>query len=79
MVAELLQGKEQLRLEIKDDGRGFDLNQVEQACAKEATYSNNTHFGLIGMRERAKLLGGKLEIASYLGNGTQIELIVPLA
>jgi two-component system NarL family sensor kinase len=79
MVAELLQGKEQLRLEIKDDGRGFDLNQVEQASTKESTYNNNMHFGLIGMRERAKLLGGKLEIASYLGNGTQIELIVPLA
>ena len=35
------------------------------------------HFGLRGMRERAKGIGGKLEIWSQPGAGTEVELIVP--
>lgn len=51
---------------IQDDGSGFDLH------AKEAT----GHFGLIGMRERAELAGGKLKIESEKGKGTQVVLTI---
>ena len=35
-------------------------------------------FGLIGMRERAERLGGELHLASHPGEGTQVEVMVPL-
>lgn len=52
-------------LEVEDDGRGFD-----QAARTEG-------LGLIGMRERAALVGGKFEIESKLGEGTRVRLAVP--
>ena len=57
-------------LRIKDDGRGFDQNGVF------ATLGG--HFGLIGMRERAERLGGELRLASHPGEGTEVEVSVPL-
>lgn len=54
-------------LEVEDDGRGFD---VEDAPPER--------FGLVGMNERARLLGGALEIHSDPGMGTRIAVTVPL-
>lgn len=53
-----------LILMVSDDGMGFGLQQAEAAG----------HFGLTGMRERAQLIGGQLNIESRLGQGTTIEL-----
>ncbi len=75
--AELTEGNERLRLVISDDGRGFDPTSLE-ATNDSTSPTHQGHFGLIGMTERAKLLGGKLEITSCLGHGTTIELLVPL-
>lgn len=57
---------EQLLITIKDNGRGF----------QEA--GSDWGYGLRNMRDRARLLGGELKIASSPGNGTTIKLIVPL-
>lgn len=57
---------EQLLITIKDNGRGF------QEAGSDGGY------GLRNMRDRARLLGGELKIASSPGNGTTIKLIVPL-
>jgi len=54
-------------LTIKDNGRGFDLNEVK----------SKKSFGLIGMRERALLFNGELHIESSKSNGTVIRLKVP--
>jgi len=59
-----------LFLRIVDNGRGF--NQ-ENAFA-----SRGGHFGLLGMRERAERLGGELKLASHPGEGTKVEVTVPL-
>jgi signal transduction histidine kinase len=59
-----------LRVMIADDGRGFN---AEQALAEPGE-----HLGLIGMRERASSLHGHLEIRSVLGQGTVVEVEVPL-
>jgi signal transduction histidine kinase/ligand-binding sensor domain-containing protein len=59
-----------LYLRIKDNGRGFDQ--------KDAFVSLGGHFGLIGMRERAERLGGELRLASQPGEGTEVEVRVPL-
>ena len=55
---------------IEDNGQGFDNLAVERAEEKG--------MGLIGMRERAALLGGAIEIESHPGNGTTIFVRVPL-
>lgn len=52
---------------VADDGRGFDTGRVRRG-----------HFGLIGMRERARLLGGSLTVESARGRGTRLLLDVPL-
>jgi PAS domain S-box-containing protein len=57
-----------LRLDVKDDGRGFDA----EAAAKTKT------FGLLGIRERAIMLHGTLDISSVQGEGTQISLSIPI-
>jgi signal transduction histidine kinase/ligand-binding sensor domain-containing protein len=59
-----------LYLRVVDDGRGFD--------EKNAFSSRGGHFGLIGMRERAERMGGELRLASHPGEGTELEVSVPL-
>ena len=61
-----------LRLRIADDGRGF----APQSLAGDA---GGGTFGLVGMRERAHLLGGSLKVASSPGNGTVVDATLPLA
>ncbi|MHA3774153.1 sensor histidine kinase [Verrucomicrobiota bacterium sgz303538] len=56
-------------LSVADDGAGFDPSRAPGL--KEG------HFGLQGMRERVKRLGGKIEIMSGIGNGTRISAKVP--
>ena len=60
-----------LHLCIKDDGQGF-----EPASAFSGI---DGHFGLQGMRERAKRLGGELDVASHPGQGTIVEVTVPIS
>jgi ligand-binding sensor domain-containing protein/signal transduction histidine kinase len=64
--------KKQLRALVQDDGKGIDA-QVLEGGGREG------HYGLLGMHERAKLVGGKLTLRSRLGSGTEIELTIPHA
>ncbi len=64
--AELAYGERVFRLRIRDDGKGIPSGMLEQGRAG--------HYGLAGMRERAQRIGGKLEIWSGAGTGTEIEL-----
>ena len=57
-----------LEMEIRDDGQGFEPGMETGAG----------HYGLLGMRERARLVGGTLEIKSATGKGTCIRLTVPI-
>ncbi|HUB32960.1 MAG TPA: ATP-binding protein, partial [Bryobacteraceae bacterium] len=59
-----------LYLRIKDNGRGFEQQDVFSSVGG--------HFGLLGMRERAERLGGQLRLASHPGEGTEVEVMVPL-
>ena len=60
------------RLRVRDDGVGFDASNRAQLLREG-------HFGLAGMRERASLVGGSLEVGSIPGHGTTIEVRVPVA
>ncbi|MBN8654319.1 MAG: sensor histidine kinase [Anaerolineae bacterium] len=53
-------------LVIQDDGVGFDMKSKD----------SSGHFGLVGMRERAELAGGKLKIESEKGKGTKVVLTI---
>jgi signal transduction histidine kinase/ligand-binding sensor domain-containing protein len=58
------------RLRVRDDGKGIP-SDVLSGDGREG------HYGLPGMRERAKLVGGKLTIWTELDGGTEIELNIP--
>lgn len=62
----------QLRLQVHDDGRGF-----EPASTTGAGKSGES-AGVRGMRDRAELFGGTLEIHSAAGEGTTVQLLLPM-
>jgi signal transduction histidine kinase len=64
---------DRLELSVEDDGQGIDLEAAEPPEA-----ADRERLGIRGMRERATLIGGKLEIASRPGKGTRVSLSIPL-
>jgi signal transduction histidine kinase len=58
----------EFRVRIRDDGRGIGTEAVSRGVG---------HFGLPGMRERANVIGAKLEIWSSRDSGTEIQLTLP--
>jgi len=61
--------QDRLTIEIGDDGVGFD-----QALVK----GQSGHYGLLGLRERARLLGGEVEVHSIPGEGTTLSFSLPI-
>jgi signal transduction histidine kinase/ligand-binding sensor domain-containing protein len=59
-----------LRLRVRDDGKGLDPKILSEG-------GRAGHFGLPGMHERAKLVGGQLAVWSEAGSGTEVELTIP--
>ena len=57
-------------LEIRDDGRGFDVNTV--------TARGRRNFGLQFMRDRAELIGARFEVRSRPNCGTNVWMAIPL-
>jgi signal transduction histidine kinase len=68
----LFHDTEHLRLTIQDNGQGFDPDEVFGWKT-----SSRSGFGLLSIRERLALLGGRLEIQSAVGRGAAFDLIVP--
>ncbi len=63
---------DRVEVTIKDNGHGFD------SSAYYSTEKAQDHHGLTIMKERAESLGGKLEVTSTVGNGTEIKANIPL-
>ena len=61
-------GERETKLEVSDNGRGFDMPK------SPTDFASNGHFGLLGIRERADLIGARLEIESALGEGTRLKV-----
>jgi two-component system NarL family sensor kinase len=59
-----------VRLAVDDDGRGFDGDGMSAAEDRHC-------YGMVGMRERAELIGATLTITSWPGRGTTVEVVVP--
>lgn len=62
----------ELELEVADNGQGFEVEAMRRRAVQGAS------FGLLGMRERADLLGGSLWIDSHPGRGTTVRARLPL-
>lgn len=56
---------DEIKVAVRDDGRGIDLGDRRPG------------LGLVGMRERAMIIGGRLEVRSAAGGGTTVRAIVP--
>jgi len=61
-------GIRKLRISIRDDGRGF---------VPDHATAGSDHFGLLGMRERAREIGAELRVKSALERGTTVSVLVP--
>jgi two-component system, NarL family, sensor kinase len=64
---DLLSTPDQAQLTVEDDGQGFDPAVLVEG-----------RFGLMGLNERARLLGGTLQVYSAPGEGTKLQVIIPL-
>ena len=69
---ELRFGQESLTLVISDDGAGFTLPPDLHSLVL------NDHLGVAGMRERAEVLGGRLQIGAGPEAGTRVEMVIPI-
>jgi signal transduction histidine kinase/ligand-binding sensor domain-containing protein len=67
--AEVTYGAREVRLRIRDDGKGIDPRHLEAGRAR--------HWGLTNMRERAQKIGSELNLWSEVGAGTEVELRIP--
>jgi len=61
-------GEESIDLQVEDDGRGFDARPIPDGMPA---------WGLVGIQERATLLGGTARIRSRPGEGTRVEVAIP--
>jgi len=67
--AEVVYGARELRVRIRDDGKGIDPMHLNAGRGR--------HWGLAGMRERAVHIGAHLDLWSDVGAGTEMELRIP--
>jgi len=63
---------EHLTLVVRDDGQGFDVEQATQRAQAGGS------VGLLGQQERAALLGGRVDIISQPGQGTEVRVEFPV-
>jgi signal transduction histidine kinase len=71
VTIELRRDGDSLVLAVQDDGCGFDLAAMQQRA------SSGGSVGVLGMRERAMLIGGTLDIRSATGRGSTVQLNCP--
>ena len=67
---EIRYDQDQLRVRIRDDGKGIDPKILEDG-------GQPGHWGISGMRERAQRIGSRLDFWSEMGAGTEVQLTVP--
>ena len=74
IMVRLEQRGDRLSLSISDDGQGADM-----ATLTGTGSDGKRHLGILGMRERAELIGGQLTMTSEGGQGTEMRLLAPIS
>ena len=72
VVVSISNNGDNIQVEIKDDGIGFDILETEAYSVE------NKKFGIFSIRERISSLGGTFEIVSQTGQGTSATVVVPV-
>ncbi|MCR8844791.1 sensor histidine kinase [Paenibacillus sp. SC116] len=62
----------EVQLVVEDNGQGFNVESLESISKEQG------HFGIIGMKERVKLLEGRMKIRSSREQGTQLSFFIPI-
>ena len=70
VLIRLAASDEGVRLAVTDDGHGFDEDSIAGAEERHS-------YGLVGIRERAELIGASLTLTSRPGTGTTVEVVLP--
>lgn len=73
VVVVLKSDKDSVVVDIEDDGEGFDVHSVLRRAS-----DGGRGLGIMGMKERASLLDGKLQVCSSPGRGTKVSFKIPL-
>ncbi len=71
VLVQLAFGEREVRLSVNDDGRGFDVDRALAGAEGRAAW------GLLGIQERASLVGGTAEIVSRPDEGTTVRVSIP--
>jgi two-component system sensor histidine kinase DegS len=79
----MLYTRSALSILVEDEGKGFDpqAEPTEDELAEqqeEQGFEQEGHFGLVSMKERAKIAGAQLNISSEPGKGTRVHLRIPI-
>jgi two-component system sensor histidine kinase DegS len=74
VTLEIVFQKQMVKFTIIDNGVGFNMDKVETKIGQ-----GTTHYGLMGMRERIKLLEGRMDIIANVGSGTKISMVIPIS
>jgi two-component system sensor histidine kinase DegS len=74
VAVEITYQRDKLKVVVHDNGVGFSVEKLEAGMAQE-----QSHFGIIGMRERVELLEGRMDIESGKRTGTKITLLIPIS
>jgi len=69
--------QDDVRVEIEDDGEGFDLDSLYRPSKHEV--ADRRGLGILGMKERVTLIGGKIKVCSKPGLGTRVDIRIPLS
>ncbi len=72
MDTEITYSRRTLSVRIVDNGRGFDVESLQATPPRG-------HFGITGMRERARRIRSRLELSSRPGAGSAVLVVVPAA
>jgi signal transduction histidine kinase len=72
VLVRLIYQADKLQVAVSDNGRGFEVPESPAELARAG------HFGLLGLQERAELIGAQLAIESQPGQGTSVTVTVPL-
>ena len=68
----LFRSDDKIHVKVEDDGIGFDVSIFDNNS------TNRKGFGIFSIKERLNHIGGRINISSSEGNGTQVTLIAPL-